>query len=80
MDKFCFPMPEVRVSVPTAHYLLVRHVKAAAKVCPSLKSKHVTVHVLRHTMALDLLQWGVDRSVIAPWLGMNPWKRPRPSS
>ena len=58
-----------RLSPDGAHYLLVRHVKAAAKVCPSLKSKHVTVHVLRHTMALDLLQWGVDRSVIAPWLG-----------
>jgi site-specific recombinase XerD len=51
------------------HYLLVRHVRAAAKVCPSLKSKSVTVHVLRHTMAMDLLQGGVDRSVIALWLG-----------
>ena len=51
------------------HYLLVRHVKAAAKVCPSLKEKRVTVHVLRHTMALDMLQGGVDRSVIALWLG-----------
>jgi site-specific recombinase XerD len=51
------------------HYLLVRHAAAAAKVCPSLKNKRVTVHVLRHTMALDLLQAGVDRSVIALWLG-----------
>jgi integrase len=42
---------------------------AAAKVCASLKDKRVTVHVLRHTMALDLLQAGVDRSVIALWLG-----------
>ena len=51
------------------HYLLVRHVKTAATACPSLKGKRVTVHVLRHTMALDLLQGGVDRSVIALWLG-----------
>ena len=51
------------------HYLLVRHVKAAAQVCPSLKSKRVTLHVLRHTMAMDLLQGGVDCSVIALWLG-----------
>ena len=29
----------------------------------------LTVHILRHTMALDLLQAGVDRSVIALWLG-----------
>ena len=26
-------------------------------------------HVLRHTTAMDLLQEGVDRSVIALWLG-----------
>jgi site-specific recombinase XerD len=42
---------------------------AASKVCPSLKEKRVTVHRLRHTMAMDLLQAGVDRSVIALWLG-----------
>jgi integrase/recombinase XerD len=29
----------------------------------------VTPHVLRHTAAMDLLQHGVDRSVIALWLG-----------
>ena len=38
-------------------------------VCPSLKQKRVTVHCLRHTMAMDLLQAGVRRSVIALWLG-----------
>ena len=41
----------------------------ASKLCPSLKDKRVTVHRLRHTMAMDLLQAGVDRSVIALWLG-----------
>ncbi len=58
-----------RLSPDGVHYLLVRHVKAAAKVCPSLKDKRVTVHCLRHTAAMDLLQAGVDRSVIALWLG-----------
>jgi site-specific recombinase XerD len=58
-----------RLSADGVHYLLVRHCAAAATVCPSLKNKRVTVHVLRHTMALDLLQAGVDRSVIALWLG-----------
>jgi site-specific recombinase XerD len=58
-----------RLSPDGVHYLLVRHCMAAARVCPSLKDKRVTVHVLRHTMALDLLQAGVDRSVIALWLG-----------
>jgi site-specific recombinase XerD len=58
-----------RLSTDGVHYLLVRHCTAASNVCPSLKHKRVTVHVLRHTMALDLLQAGVDRSVIALWLG-----------
>lgn len=58
-----------RLSPDGVHYLMVKHGRAAAKVCPSLKDKRVTVHVLRHTMALDLLQAGVDRSVIALWLG-----------
>src|ERR1700751_580526 len=58
-----------RLSPDGVNYLLVRHVKAATQVCPSLKSKRVTVHVLRHTLAMDLLQGGVDRSVIALWLG-----------
>jgi len=50
-------------------YLLNKHRMTASKVCPSLKHKRVTVHRLRHTMAMDLLQAGVDRSVIALWLG-----------
>jgi site-specific recombinase XerD len=58
-----------RLSPDGVHYLMVKHCMAAATVCPSLKDKRVTVHVLRHTMALDLLQAGVDRSVIALWLG-----------
>ena len=58
-----------RLSADGVHYLLVRHRRAASQVCPSLNAKRVTVHVLRHTMALDLLQAGVDRSVIALWLG-----------
>jgi integrase len=43
--------------------------KVASRVCPSLQQKRVTVHCLRHTMAMDLLQAGVRRSVIALWLG-----------
>jgi site-specific recombinase XerD len=58
-----------RLSVHGVQYLLTKHRMAASKVCPSLKQKRVTVHRLRHTMAMDLLQAGVDRSVIALWLG-----------
>jgi integrase/recombinase XerD len=49
--------------------LLAKHVRIASLNCPSLKQKHVSPHVLRHTAAMDLLQHGVDRSVIALWLG-----------
>jgi len=58
-----------RLSVHGVQYLLNKHRMTASKVCPSLKNKRVTVHRCRHTMAMDLLQAGVDRSVIALWLG-----------
>lgn len=49
--------------------LVKKHVSVAAQLCPSLNKKHVTPHTLRHTNAVQLLQAGVDRSVIALWLG-----------
>jgi site-specific recombinase XerD len=58
-----------RLSVHGVQYLLNKHRVKAARLCPSLQHKRVTVHRLRHTMAMDLLQAGVDRSVIALWLG-----------
>ena len=58
-----------RLSVHGVQYLLNKHRMTASKLCPSLKDKRVTVHRLRHTMAMDLLQAGVDRSVIALWFG-----------
>ena len=50
-------------------YLLAKHVVSASQQCPSLKKKRISPHVLRHTAAMELLQHGVDRSVIALWLG-----------
>jgi site-specific recombinase XerD len=58
-----------RLTVHGVQYLLTKHRLAASRLCTSLKDKRVTVHRLRHTMAMDLLQAGVDRSVIALWLG-----------
>lgn len=58
-----------RLTVHGVKYMLNKHTATAAKVCPSLKAKRVTVHLLRHTMALEMLQAGVDRAVIALWLG-----------
>ncbi|MCP4526467.1 MAG: tyrosine-type recombinase/integrase [Aestuariibacter sp.] len=58
-----------RLSRDGVEYLLRKHTKTAAQHCPSLKKKRVSPHVLRHTAAMNLLQHGVDRSVIALWLG-----------
>jgi site-specific recombinase XerD len=49
--------------------LITKYTEAAARTCASLKRKKVSPHVLRHAAAMDLLQNGVDRSVIALWLG-----------
>ncbi len=58
-----------RLSADSVQYLLKKHCASAAEQCRSLAEKHVTFHCLRHTTAMDLLQSGVDRSVIALWLG-----------
>src|SRR5215472_12435086 len=50
-------------------YLIDKYVAVASQGCPSLAEKRLTPHVLRHTLAMDLLHHGVDRSVIALWLG-----------
>ncbi len=49
--------------------LVTQYASAAAERCPSLKEKHVTPHALRHGTAMELLRHGVDRAVIALWLG-----------
>jgi integrase/recombinase XerD len=41
----------------------------ASRRCPTLVSKRVTPYVCRHTAAMELLLAGVDRTVIALWLG-----------
>lgn len=50
-------------------HLVARHTAAATCIMPTLTTKHVTPHTLRHTAAMALLQAGVDLSVIALWLG-----------
>jgi len=49
--------------------LLAKYTAMAEWRCPTLRRKHVSPHVLRHTSAMQLLQAGVDTSVIALWLG-----------
>jgi site-specific recombinase XerD len=58
-----------RLSSDGAQYLLAKHLAVARRNCPSLRDKRVTLHVLRHTSAMALLQAGVDTSCIALWLG-----------
>lgn len=49
--------------------LIEKYRAEAATKCPTLAKRRVSPHVLRHTNAMMLLQSGVDRSVIALWLG-----------
>ncbi|MBF6302890.1 site-specific integrase [Nocardia amamiensis] len=49
--------------------LVTKHATWAAANCPSLATKNVTPHTLRHSAAMALLHAGVDTSVIALWLG-----------
>ena len=44
-------------------------VQRASAACPSLWEKEVTPHTFRHSVAMNLLQAGVDISTIAIWLG-----------
>jgi integrase/recombinase XerD len=59
----------MRLSADGVQYLLAKHLRVARQRCPSLGLKRVSPHVLRHTAAMELLQAGVDCSVIALWLG-----------
>lgn len=57
------------LSADAVERLVAKHAATAKDRCPSLEGKNVTPHTLRHTAAMRLLQRGVDRSVIALWLG-----------
>jgi site-specific recombinase XerD len=70
IDAMAFPSvrraPMTRLAI---HLLLRKAVQAASTRCPSLRSKRVSPHVIRHGTAMALLQAGVDIAVIAVWLG-----------
>jgi integrase/recombinase XerD len=69
-DQPLFPTSRGRALSRNAIALLVsRHSTTASRSCPTLATKTVTPHVLRHTAAMNLLHAGVDTSVIALWLG-----------
>jgi integrase/recombinase XerD len=58
-----------RLSRDAIERLITKYINVAKQTCPSLKRKKISPHKLRHSAAMDLLQHGVDRTVIALWLG-----------
>jgi integrase/recombinase XerD len=58
-----------RLSADAVQRLVARHTATACRACPSLQTKTVTPHTLRHAAAMALLRRGVDLTVIALWLG-----------
>lgn len=58
-----------RLSRDALEHLVRKHCLTASRTCPSIGSKRVTPHTLRHSTAMDLLHHGVDPAVIALWLG-----------
>lgn len=58
-----------RLSRDALEHLVRKYCLKASRTCPSLTSKRVSPHTLRHSTAMELLHHGVDQSVIALWLG-----------
>lgn len=69
-DEAVFPGPRgLPLGRDALRRILDRHVQFAAEACPTLATKRITPHALRHSCAMRLLEAGVDTSVIALWLG-----------
>jgi integrase/recombinase XerD len=65
-----FPGPkDGPLSRDAVRRLVDRHIATAAHSCPSLVSKDVSPHTLRHSCAMNLRRHGVDAATIALWLG-----------
>ena len=69
-DEPLFPTRQGRpLSRFTVGVVVSKHAATAAASCPSLTTKRVTPHTLRHTNAMLLRAKGVDIATIALWLG-----------
>lgn len=58
-----------RLSRDAVEHRLARHLDTARTACPSLRTKRVGMHTLRHSAAMRLLEAGTDVTIIALWLG-----------
>ena len=70
------PAPEIFVNARREpmtragfEYILEKHVRTAIKRCPSLASKRISPHVLRHSCALTVLEATKDLRKVSLWLG-----------
>jgi site-specific recombinase XerD len=69
-DDALFPGPNgEHLSRDAVRRLIERHLATATTKCPSLATKAVTPHTLRHSLAMNLLRHGVDIATIALVLG-----------
>jgi integrase/recombinase XerD len=71
-DRTRILFPSVRggpLSADAVQHLVTKYAALAQQTCPSLADKRISPHVLRHTTAMELMQAGVDRTLIALWLG-----------
>ena len=50
-------------------YVLEKHVRIASERCPSLATKRISPHVLRHSCALTVLEATKDLRKVSLWLG-----------
>ena len=50
-------------------HIIGKYAAIAAHQCPSIKTKNVTPHTLRHTTAMHLLRSGNDVNMVSYWLG-----------
>lgn len=62
-----------RVNLPLTrfgiHRLVTHYAGLASKTVPSIETKRVSPHTIRHTTAVHLLRAGVDINTIRAWLG-----------
>ena len=57
------------LSRDTVEFLVKKSAEIAQLSCPTLETRTITPHTLRHTAAMNLLRAGVSTAVIAMWLG-----------
>lgn len=50
-------------------YILEKHVRTASERCPTLATKRISPHVLRHSCALTILEATKDLRKVSLWLG-----------